>query len=194
MENIFEKVEIKNIKGMAGDFPKEYSEEYCIPLLSAATTNQGFSRYARREDCLKTIKNVISVSANGTAIAFYQPYEFAILQDSYALQLKGLDLTENIGLYLVTVLNKLLVSENFNWKKKSGWNKIKGLYISLPVDSEGKINWDYMTDYINKIKKKQAESFKAETLKKLLAYVKAADINKIDLTKEDKEILASFSS
>ena len=192
LNDILEKVDIKNIKGMAGDFPKEYSEEYCIPLLSSATTNQGFSRYAKREDCPKIIKNVISVSANGTAIAFYQPYEFAILQDAYALKLKNRELTEEIGLYLITLINRLLISENFNWKKKSCWNKIKEFHILLPIDSEKRINWDYMTDYINFIKRKEVENFKTETLKKIQAFIQAAKINKIEFSDEDEEILMSF--
>ena len=153
LDDVFEKIDTLKIKGQANDFPREYSDEYCIPLLTASTTNQGFSRYAKREDCPTIIRNAISVSANGTAIAFYQPFEFSVLQDSYALKLNGTDLTENIGLYLVAVLNKLLTQENFNWTKKSGWNKIKNLTISLPVDNNGDIDWNFMSSYIKTIKK-----------------------------------------
>jgi putative flippase GtrA len=43
------------------------------------------------------LKNVISVSANGanSGVMFYQPNEFTVLQDSYAIRYKSKELNSN---------------------------------------------------------------------------------------------------
>ena len=88
---VFQKIDTPQIKAKAYDFPTEYSDEYCIPLLTAGAENQGLNRYAKTSDCPMIIKNVISVSANGanSGICFYQPHNFAVLQDAYALKVNG---------------------------------------------------------------------------------------------------------
>ena len=150
---LFDKIQVEKINGKAGDFPAEPINDYIIPLLTCSTSNQGFSRYAKREQCPTILKNVISVSANGTGIAFYQSNEFAVLQDSYALKLKYEDLTESTGLYLTTLINKLLVEGKYDWTNKSGWNNIKDLSIKLPVKEVEEIDWDYMEKYIRAMEK-----------------------------------------
>ena len=91
ISEVFYKIDTPKIKAKANDFPTEYSDEYCIPLLTAGAENQGLNRYAKTSDCPMIIKNVISVSANGanSGICFYQPHNFAVLQDAYALKVNG---------------------------------------------------------------------------------------------------------
>lgn len=134
LDTLFEKVATGKIKGAANDFPKDKSEEYCIPLLTAGIENQGLSRYARREDCPVILQNVISVSANGanTGVTFYQDKEFAVLQDAYALKLRDREMSEGIGLYLVSLINRAL-NGNYDWSNKAGWNNVKDRVISLPI-------------------------------------------------------------
>ena len=84
--DVFYKIDTPKIKAKANDFPTEYSEEYSIPLLTAGAENQGLNRWAKPSDCSMVINNVISVSANGanSGACFYQPCDFAVLQDAYA--------------------------------------------------------------------------------------------------------------
>lgn len=125
--DIFEKIDNVKIRAKANDFPEMCSAEYCIPLLTAGAENQGFARYARKEDCPEVLSNVISVSANGanSGICFYQPDDFAVLQDAYAIRLidRNIQCKEE-GLYLTCTLNKA-VRDNHDWSNKAGWNHIK---------------------------------------------------------------------
>ena len=167
--DIFEKIDSPGIKGNARDFPKERSDEFCVPLLTSGAQNHGLSRYARPEDCPQILKNCISVAANGSAgTCFYQAEEFAVLQDAYAIKLIGREIkTREEGVYLAGLLCKTL-KEKYNWSNKATWNRIKNEKIELPVAPDGSIDFEYMENYIKaqeklvvlKIKEKQKEELK----------------------------------
>lgn len=112
------------------------------------------------------LNKAISVTANGTAKSFYQSHDFTVLQDSYALKLKG---SKNIsltsGLYLITNLNNIL--SKYNWNNKSGWEKIKNEEISLPISSNNEINFDFIDTFINAIQKITIDDIKNKADKKL---------------------------
>ena len=83
ISDLFEKVEVQKIQGKANDFPTKKDDIHTIPLLTSTGSNQGFSRYAAKEDCPKILQNVISIASNGDAGAtFYQAEPFAVLQDA----------------------------------------------------------------------------------------------------------------
>lgn len=158
ISDLFEKVEVQKIQGKANDFPTKKDDIHTIPLLTSTGSNQGFSRYAAKEDCPKILQNVISIASNGDAGAtFYQAEPFAVLQDAYAIQLKAHKMTETIGLYLAATIHKAIymgllrnrVSPEAlknKFEKRSleraiaGWGKdnIFEITISEDTDEEGK--------------------------------------------------------
>lgn len=160
--DIFEKIHVERIKGKAGDFPTEPDAEHTIPLLTACTSNRGFARYAKRDQCPTILKNVISVSANGenSGTAFYQPEEFAVLQDAYAIKPKNGEIkNEKCGLFLEQCINKK-IKGNFSWLKKSSWNNIKDVQIMLPAKETDDIDLEYMESFINDIEAEYKEQKK----------------------------------
>ena len=116
----------------------------------------------------KILKNCISVTANGDATCFYQPNEFTILQDSYAIKAKN-ECSENVYLYFVAVLQKVL-KVKYSWINKSGWNKLKNDTIWLPINPDGEIDFDYMEKYISAIIKTKIKNVVLEINKKLELY------------------------
>ena len=194
--DVFYKIDTPKIKAKANDFPTEYSEKYCVPLLTAGAENQGLNRYAKISDCPLLINNAISVSANGanSGICFYQPHDFAVLQDAYAVKVNGreIDGVEE-GLYLTGALNKA-VRDNHDWVNKAGWNHIKDDSIELPVIENSNpdheytvddIDWQYMRDRITELER--------DRITELDAYLQATGLNDYELTEDDKKIL-SFSA
>lgn len=193
ISDVFYKIDTPKIKAKANDFPTEYSEEYCVPLLTAGAENQGLNRYAKTSDCPMIINNAISVSANGanSGICFYQPHDFAVLQDAYAVKVNGreIDGVEE-GLYLTGALNKA-VRDNHDWVNKAGWNHIKDDSIELPVIKNSNpdheytvddIDWQYMRDRITELEH--------DRITELDAYLQATGLNDYELTEEDKKILS----
>ena len=84
--DLFQKVKTKVLPYKAGDLKNKNDEVYSLPALTAGLENQGLAYYVPRDNAT-VLKNVISVSANGanTGVMFYQPSEFTVLQDSYAI-------------------------------------------------------------------------------------------------------------
>lgn len=190
---IFEKIKTEKINRKANDFPTEWSEDYSVPLLTAGIENQGLARYARRAECPTVIRNCISISANGanSGATFYQPHDFAVLQDAYAVRVIAHEIgNEQEGLYLTAALNKA-VRDNHDWVNKAGWNNIKEDMVELPVIESSDpdhvytvddIDWQYMQDRIAELEQ--------DRIAELDAYLKAAGLNDYELTKEDKEALS----
>ena len=185
LDELFEKIKTEKISGKANDFPTCRTDEYTIPLLTAGADNQGFARYAKRNQCPTILKNVISISANGanTGVTFYQKDEFAVLQDAYAIKLKDIEIpNEQVGLFLASCISKILHG-NFSWTYKAGWERIKDLSIKLPVKESEEIDWDYMQERIAELEQ--------ERIAELEQYLIATGLNDYELTDEDKEILAT---
>ncbi|BDB67235.1 hypothetical protein Hc94105_1452 [Helicobacter cinaedi] len=189
------------------DLPKEPTAECSLPTVTCTSENQGIACYMPRSGAT-ILKNVISVAANGDAPAFYQPYDFAILQDAYALRFKseliqkGEELSSLCYLYLTALLQKNL--QKYNWNDKSGWVKVSQEIISLPVlptpchteplgevsnraeSNNYQIAFDYMEFYIKELE--------AERLQELEVYLKVAGLNDYTLSQKEKEALRSFEN
>lgn len=183
LDELFEKIQTKKIYGKANDFPVCKSVEYTIPLLTAGADNQGFARYGKRNQCPNILKNVISISANGanTGVTFYQSDEFAVLQDAYAIKLKGMEIpNKQVGLFLAACINKILHG-NFSWTFKAGWERIKEMSINLPIKQSGEIDWEYMEKYIKATEKvviRDVVDWKDEMIKKTKEVVEEVNMLK----------------
>lgn len=144
ISDLFEKVEVQKIQGKANDFPTQKDNAHNIPLLTSTGSNQGFSRYAAKEDCPTILQDVISIASNGDAGAtFYQAEPFAVLQDAYAIQLKAHKMTEAIGLYLAAAIRKAIY-DTHDWVNKAGWSNIKDSIITLPSVTHIVPDWAMM--------------------------------------------------
>ena len=191
--DVFEKINTPNIKAKANDFPTSWSDEYCIPLLTAGINNQGLARYARKIDCPMILKNCISVSANGanSGATFYQPNDFAVLQDSYAVQvIEHVIQSVEEGLYLATALGKA-IRYNHDWNNKAGWNKIKTDYMALPVIESTDANHAYTIDDIDwQCMKDHIAELEQDCITNLDVYMKVTGLDDYELTDDDKRILS----
>lgn len=138
IDNIFEKIKTKNLPYKANDLKGKKDDIYCIPALTAGVENQGLSCYVPKENAT-ILRNVISVSANGanTGTMFFQPNDFTVLQDSYAIKYKYNNkiITEETYLYLIACMQKV-IKGNYDWSKKAGWERIRKCKISLPIKTD----------------------------------------------------------
>ena len=172
---MFRKVKTKTIPYKARDLENKHDELFSLPALTAGVENQGLAYYVPRNNAT-ILKNVISVSANGanTGVMFYQPYEFTVLQDSYAIEFKDKILTDKEYLFLLSALQKS-IRFRFDWSNKAGWERIKNEKIELPFLKD-KINFSYMEKFIEELE----------------AYLMATGLKDYKLTKEDQKILDDF--
>ena len=194
ISDVFYKIDTPKIKAKAHDFPTEYSEEYCVPLLTAGAENQGLNRYAKISDCPMIINNVISVSANGanSGICFYQPHDFAVLQDAYAVKVndREIDGVEE-GLYLTVVLNKA-IKDNHDRVNKAVWNHVKDDSVKLPIIESSDPDHEYTVDDIDwQYMHNRITGLERERITELDAYLQATGLNDYELTEDDKKVLSN---
>ncbi|WP_064485321.1 N-6 DNA methylase [Staphylococcus kloosii] len=148
--DLFKKIKTKPLKYKAGDLSKYSQSKFDIPALTAGIENQGLAYYVPSENAT-ILSNVISVSANGanTGSMFYQPYNFTVLQDSYAIEFIENNINAHSYLYLLSSLNKT-ISNRYDWSNKAGWNRIKDELIILPTFKK-EVCFEYMEKYIDEL-------------------------------------------
>ena len=172
---MFEKIETKNvIRNNIGD----------LPATTAVLSNNQIGKYISRENAT-ILKNVFSATANGFGKVFYQPYEFTILQDSYAFKFKNNDIDiSKIHSFIVGILNKIY--QKYNWGNKSGWAKIKQEKISLPVKKDREIDFAFMENFISQLE--------ACRLSQLEAYLLVTGLKNYTLTPAEEQALTDFQN
>ncbi|WP_338755244.1 restriction endonuclease subunit S [Moraxella lincolnii] len=154
-----------------------------LPATTAILSNNQIGRYISRENAT-ILEKVFSATANGFGKVFYQPYEFTVLQDSYAFRFKdkNIDISK-IHSFIVSALNK--VYSKYDWGNKSGWAKVKEEKISLPTKN-GEIDFDFMENFIS-----QLEAFH---LSQLEAYLLVTGLKDYTLTFAEQQALADFEN
>lgn len=181
MGDLFERVKTKKLPYKAKELPKEPTENYNLPLLTSSFMNQGLNYYAPRTNAT-ILKNMISIPSNSDVYrAYYQSREFSVLSDAYAIEWKdkSSNLSPNEYLFVVSCINKVTDLPIYSYKNKlGGWNVVKNKQIKLPVDKNGEIDFIYMENLTQAIKKlviKDVVSYsdkKLEATKEVLKYMK----------------------
>ena len=94
--------------------------------------------------------NTITVDFWGNA--YYRDFEYKMATHNHVFSLAG-DVIRNrlVGMYIVGLLSRL--PKLFSYNNMATWNKLKKIEVSLPVTSDGDINFDYMERYIRAIEK-----------------------------------------
>ena len=159
MGSLFEKVETKKLPSKANDLPTYIVGDYTLPCLTSSFKNQGLNYYAPKLGAT-ILKNVISIPSNSDVYrAYYQPNDFTVLSDAYAIRWKHKDLRLLPAQYLfmVSCINKVTDLPLYSHKNKlGGWNIVKNKEILLPVKDD-KPDFEIMIRLISAIKKMYIE-------------------------------------
>ena len=154
--DLFDRVKTKKLPYKAKDLPSESIDSYNLPCLTSSFNNQGLNYY-----CPKTgatiLKHLISIPSNSDVYrAYYQPSEFTVLSDAYAISWKDKHkiITGNQYLFMVMCINKVTNLPIYSYKNKlGGWNVVKNKHILLPLTANGEINFEIMDKIIQALKK-----------------------------------------
>ncbi len=184
--DLFEKIIIKPLPYQTAQLPKEKTPTHELPALTAGILNQGLNNFVPKENAT-ILKNVISISANGanTGATFYQPHEFCVLQDAYAIEFIGdKKLNDKEYLFFVCAISKVIYNNSkYEWTNKAGWNKVKNELISLPLKPTAK------TQTLKDIDFNFMEKFIAE----LEAYLKVTGLSNTTLSNDEENALNAFN-
>ncbi|GAA8743417.1 hypothetical protein HpDR98_06990 [Helicobacter pylori] len=193
--DLFEKIIIKPLPYQTAQLPKEKTPTHELPALTAGILNQGLNNFVPKENAT-ILKNVISISANGanTGATFYQPHEFCVLQDAYAIEFIGdKKLNDKEYLFFVCAISKVIYNNSkYEWTNKAGWNKVKNELISLPLKPTANtqtledIDFTFMEKFIAELEQCR--------LAELEAYLKATGLENTTLSNDEENALNVFNN
>lgn len=130
---------------------KEDMTEGETNYIGAISENNGVREKIGQEPLFQP--NCITINYNGSVgEAFYQVEPFWPSDDVNVLYLKNHALTENIAMYIITLIKKN--KYRFSYGRKWTLEKMVDSDIPIPVKDDGSIDWDYIDNFINGLKNK----------------------------------------
>lgn len=171
---------ISNSKGVNAN-QVEFGGSY--PYVTRTEKNNGIAGYIYADDLDKiNPENTISFGQD-TWTLFYQSEPYFTGNRVKVLKLKdeNFKLTEEVALYLITAMKKVLIG--LTWGTSKNEVNFENRTICLPVTSSGEIDWQYMQERIAELEQ--------ERIAELEHYLVASGLNDYELTEEDKSILAT---
>lgn len=135
------------------DFIIGNSEKGSIPLVSHTNSDNGISIYVKQQKNkrLFNAKNTLALADRGVFYATTQDKNFHIGTRVKALTFKSGEMSEEKRLFFTTTINKLQIF--FTEYLVNATDSLPDLKIKLPVNYEGKIDYNFMNTYIKAIEK-----------------------------------------
>lgn len=145
------------IRGTA--IPKRIRKPGTLPYISASLLNHGEADFVSVDE--KYIyKDCLTVPfIGGENCTFYHDGEFVPSSDVAVLQNENFD--KHIYVFLIGILNVIMRKYSFGYK--ASLERLQKQTIPLPITSDGKPDWEFMSDYI----KTQFQIVFEEELKRL---------------------------
>lgn len=138
-----------------------------IPRITASETNNGVIGYYKKMDIknYRELNNFISVSFLGGV--FYQPYTASLDMKIHAVKLKDREFNKSLGNFLVRVIKQTV--SRFTYGDQLSSKDLPRQKILLPVDDEGKPDYEFMESYMKEKENKMISKYTKylETLDKL---------------------------
>lgn len=138
------------------------TKEGNVPLISHQHDDNGISKRIERMENrrLFDFNTTLSLADRGVFLATTQAENFHIGTRVKALTFKTGCQTENVRLFFVTSINKLQTF--FVDYLTNATDNLPNLQISLPVDSNGNIDYGFIDTYVSAIKKEYISRIKQE--------------------------------
>ncbi|MDN0193014.1 restriction endonuclease subunit S [Bacillus stercoris] len=132
-------------------------EEGNFPLISARKFNNGYKGFVNRNEKDSFEGKVLTINNDGdggAGIAYYQPSE--MLLDTHVTALKPIkELNEYSSLFIACSITKQ--RDKFGNGYPVSNNRLNAQQIILPLTENNQINFEFMENYIKRIKKNKIE-------------------------------------
>ena len=129
------------------------------PYITTAATNNGICGYS---SIYTEEGNVLTVDSAVLGTVFYQKNKFSA-SDHVEKLIPKFKLTENIGNFIVTILNCTAKILGYAYNEKRSQQALKTETIMLPVNTHGEPDWEYMESYMKNIMQKSENKIKILT-------------------------------
>jgi len=124
-----------------------------LPRITAKDTVNGIALFTSDKPSGKLRFNEKCVSVSFLGSVFYQPYKSSFDMKIHSLTIKGRKMNAYVGLFIATECKKQFCKYAYGNQLSS--TDLPKQKILLPIDSEGKPDWDYMESHMRRIESQQ---------------------------------------
>ncbi len=120
-----------------------------IAYISSTKENNGIDNYITPPEKMTVYNNCLTLNNSGSVgYVFYHTYDFVISDHCTVIYPKDKKIVLNQ--YIATFLKPIIesVKPKYNFAREISDSRLKKEKISLPADSKGNPDWQYMEDYI----------------------------------------------
>lgn len=129
--------------------------------------------------------NTITIDMFGNV--FYRDFPYKMVTHARVFSLSFLDKNVSAKSALYISANMKFLNKMFSYSDMASWEKIKSKAISVYLPTKkGKIDFDYMENYISELEKKQ--------ISKLENYLQVSNLENCNLTAEEQKALDKFNN
>lgn len=122
--------------------------EGIVPYVSSTALNNGVDGFIGNEDSIRKFEDCITIANSGSVgSAFFHQYEFVASDHVTQLKRKGLD--KYAYLFMLPIINRL--SEKYCFNREINDKRIKREKILLPVNNKGKIDFEFMSSFMQEV-------------------------------------------
>ena len=150
-----------------------------ISFVGSSATNNGITAYIGNDTHLHE-PGTLTVSYNGSVGEVFLQDERFWASDDVNVWYPKQKMTIEVKLYFMAAIKKL--SAKYSYTNKWTIDKMRSELVELPVDSDGKPNFNCMQERIAELEQ--------ERIAELDAYLVASGLDDYELTDEDKQILS----
>ena len=122
--------------------------EGTVPYVSSTALNNGVDGFIGNEGSIRIFEDCITIANSGSVgSAFFHQYEFVASDHVTQLKRKGLD--KYAYLFMLPIINRL--SEKYCFNREINDKRIKREKILLPVNNKGKIDFEFMSSFMQEV-------------------------------------------
>lgn len=123
-----------------------------IAYISSTKINNGIDNYIAPPDYMTIYNNSMTINNSGSVgYVFYHTYDFVCSDHCTVISIKEKSVTLNslIAIFLKPIIES--IRTKYNFAREISDSRLNRERISLPVDSKGNPDWNYMEDYIKSL-------------------------------------------
>ena len=134
------------------------------PYVTAGTANNGIGYFvSNNNDSLDS--HVISVNRNGAVgEAFFHPYKALFGNDCRRLKIRE-EISDDVQQFITVSIKGQ--KNAFSYSRKLGTERLRNLNIMVPVDDDGKPDYEYMKQYTKKVREAKLKKYRENIQERL---------------------------
>ena len=126
------------------------------PYVSSSAANSGVDGFISNSEKVRKFNNCLTIANSGSVgSTFYHRYTF--VASDHVTQLKNPDFNRYVYLFLAPVVSRL--AEKYSFNREINDLRINKEILLLPVDDNGKPDWEYMGGYIRNHERNLTQSY-----------------------------------